>query len=145
MSIVNGQLQDVNAQVMANKLPLLIFTPQEPATAGTVVYPTESIEVAPAFATGNFSVDLVDSSTTGVLYDLAIQWQARPPTPGDSGFIRKDFFKGLFIPSGGGSIADLIRKSPGRWLVWIGPTPPNNPKPGALWLNSETGTLSEWS
>jgi len=144
LAIVNGQLKDVNLQVMTDRFPRLVFTPQQLTTAGTGVYPIEPVSVAPAAGTGQFSIELLDSETTGVLYDLAIEWQA-PGSSGGLGYTRRDFYQGLYVPAAGGSMATLIKKSPGRWLVWVAPTPPDNPKPGTLWLNSDTSILSEWS
>jgi len=143
LAIVNGQLKDVNLQVMTDRFPRLAFTPQQLTTAGTGVYPTEPVSVATAAGTGQFSIELLDSETTGVLYDLAIEWQAPGPS-GGNGYTRRDFYQGLFVPAAGGSLASLIAKSPGRWLTWVGPTPPPNPQPGNSWLNSITGDYAEW-
>lgn len=145
MPIVRGQLKDFSLQVMADKLPVFIFTPQSGGTAGTEIYASEPIEFAPAYLTGNFSVELASSEVTGVLYDVAVKWLSKPSLPGDQGYTRIDIFEGLHVPTRGGELADMLKKSPGRSLVWVGPTPPPNPQPGNLWLNSTTGDLSEWS
>lgn len=98
--------------------------------------------VTPNSSTGAFTLDLiptVDVPDAGFHY-LIRGYYLDPDAYGETGFTRKDIFEHkLFVPSGGGSIGDLI-SLPRPIFAWVivSLTQPPVVIPGALWLHAST-------
>jgi hypothetical protein len=114
--------------------PVLTFQANKPAITTTGSYlATDPITVTPS-SDGTFTVSLSttdDLVTDDVYYTISAKWQAP-----DLNYIRADFPEWrLYVPSGGGNIADLIKQPTNRSMVIKSPTNPgNNFGNGALWL-----------
>jgi hypothetical protein len=131
---VTGKLLDFGLSSINGLDPVLIFQANKPAVTSTGSFlVTDPIEVTPTSG-GNVTVDLSstdDLVTADVYYTLSAEWRAP-----DLNFTRADFpdWK-LYVPSGGGNLADLIKQPTNRSMVIKSPTNPgNNFGNGTLWL-----------
>lgn len=142
MATVTGALTDFGLKPFPELQPRLIFTPSGPSMSNARLFATKPIIVTP-FGSGSFTVDLqpTDRLRPVVWYTLTIEWL----DPAGN-YVSSDHLTWkLFVPTAGGELADLLDLPANPSLIWVGPTPPPNPQPGQMWLNSITGTLSEWS
>lgn len=107
MPIVFGSVRDITNIAMLPKDIELIFQLNDPnLSASGRIHPTDPVIVVPT-SSGEFSVDLVD--TTALIYEgyytLSIRWRA----PGPSGR-RVDFPEWrIRVGPGGGLISDLLQ------------------------------------
>lgn len=141
MAKVTGALTDFGLQPFPELQPRLIFTPSGPGVSGARLFATKPMIVTPA-GSGSFTVELQPTANLrpALWYTITIEWL----DPAGN-YISSDHLSWkLFVPSGGGELSDLIETPANPSLVWVGPTPPLNLQPGQKWLNSITGTLSEW-
>lgn len=141
MATVTGALSDFGIKPFPELQPRLIFTPSGPSMSNSRLFATKPVIVAP-FGSGSFSVDLQPTMNLRpvVWYTITIEWL----DPSGNYISSDELTWKLFVPFGGGELSDLIETPANPSLIWVGPTPPPNPQPGHRWLNSDTGTLSEW-
>jgi hypothetical protein len=134
MTTVTGKLLDAGLASINGLNPVLIFQVNKPAItdSGTFIV-TDPIEVTPA-SDGTFSVNLSNTDTlltNDVYYTMSAEWRAP-----DLNYARADYpdWK-VYVPTGGGNLADLIKQPANRSMVIKSPT---NPGPyfgkGAMWL-----------
>jgi hypothetical protein len=134
MTTVTGKLLDFGLSSINGLNPVLIFQANKPAvtSAGTFLV-TDPLEVTPA-SDGTFTATLSttdDLVTDDVYYTMCAEWRAP-----DLNYMRADFpdWK-LYVPSGGGNLADLIKQPANRSMVIKSPVNPgNNFGPGTTWL-----------
>jgi hypothetical protein len=134
MATVTGKLLDFGLASINGLNPVITFRANKPATTTTGSFlATNPITVTPA-SDGTFSVSLstTDDLVTGdVYYTISADWRAP-----DLNYMRADYpdWK-VYVPSGGGNIADLIKQPVNRSIVITSPTNPGpNYGPGAYWL-----------
>lgn len=134
MATVTGKLLDFGLASINGLNPVLIFRANKPAItdSGTFLV-TDPIEVTPTSG-GDVSVSLANTDTLlteDVYYTMSAEWRAP-----DLNYARADFPDWqLYVPSGGGNLADLMKQPVNRSMVIKSPTNPgNNFGPGALWL-----------
>lgn len=137
MALVTFVLNDFGMTYPAELRPTLVFQPSGPAVGGLNIYAPLAEQVATFSSNGLGSVDLQpnDAIHPATHYKVSILTAngARTQLPWK-----------LFVPSGGGRLADLLKNPANPAAVWIGTTPPENPTPGTWWLNPLTGELAEW-
>jgi hypothetical protein len=132
-AVISGTLSDFGLAPIADLYPEIEFRPSGPAagSAGRLLV-TEPVRVTPD-SVGAFStaVQVTDELLpVGVHYKLVVRWL-------DSAgkFVRADHPEWkLFVPAGGGAIADLMRFPFGPGLTITSPTPP------PLWV----GLAASW-
>jgi hypothetical protein len=134
MTNVTGKLLDAGLASINGLNPVLIFQLNKPAVTDSGSFlVTDPIEVTPA-GDGTFTANLANTDTIlteDAYYTLSARWQAP-----DIGLTRADFpdWK-LYVPTGGGNFADLMKQPTNRSMVIKAPANPgNNFGPGALWL-----------
>lgn len=143
LATVTGALSDIGVAAFPTLSPRLIFTLSGPATEGTRVFATKPKVVPVNAGSGIFTVDLQTTTNLrpAAWYTITIEW-----LDPSGNYVAADFLEWkLFVPSGGGNLADLLETPVNPMLFWAGPTPPPNPQPGQYWLNTTTGILTKWS
>ncbi|WIB25435.1 hypothetical protein [Curtobacterium sp. MCSS17_015] len=139
-------------QSLAALSPRLMFCPSGSAVSPTAVLASRPVVVTPA-TNGTFTVELQPTDQLrpeGTYYTLRVEW-----LDATGGFVAVDLLDWpIFVPSGGGSLADLVDAPAGPALMWTSLEEPPFPKPGMRWLQSNpndladpanTGNLYEWS
>lgn len=134
MATVTGKLLDFGLASINGKQPTLTFQANKPAisSVGTMLV-TDPISVTPS-SNGEFTVTLAateDLMTDGVYYRVEAEWLAP-----DLNYVRADFPDWqLFVPTGGGTMSDLLKSPANRTLVIKSPTDPGPGfGPGTMWL-----------
>jgi hypothetical protein len=134
MATVTGKLLDFGLASINGLNPVLVFQANKPAVTSTGSFlVTDPLEVTPA-SNGDFTVTLSttdDLVSDDVFYTMSAEWRAP-----DLNYARADFPEWkVYVPTGGGNLADLIKQPANRSMVIKSPT---NPGPyfgkGALWL-----------
>lgn len=144
MPLVTGTLTDIGLEPLTGLSPRLLFTPSSPAVRSDgYVFATRPVEAVPA-ASGAFSVDLAH---TNEVLPVGTHWRIQVDFRGtstDGGYPNSDYlpFK-LFVPAGGGSIADLIGEYVANDWVYQGPDAPLLTNKARWHLNTNSGDLFE--
>ena len=140
MAIVTGKLTDCGLQSMAGKAINLVFTLNEPSSAGGAFLVTEPI--AAVFTGTNFTVTLQDTETldqAGRFYSVSATWL-------DSAgmFVKVDFPDWrLFVPVVGGTLSDLVVNfSPNPYLVYWQATQPDPWPVKSVWVDTSIDTAT---
>ncbi|ASN20709.1 hypothetical protein [Arthrobacter sp. YN] len=148
---VTGNVTEISGDHLAGMNPEIHFKLNSPQAKAGKIFPTQILTVAPA-SNGSFTANL--ESTTDMMddawYTVSIQWL-------DAGgnYVKADFPDWqLQVPTTGGSFTNLFGKPPKNTrMVYVSLTPPDNPRPFALWLKANpandddpanTWVLSEW-
>lgn len=152
MSVVTGWLRDFGLASLDQSSPTIEFIPSGPAVRSPDnLFATRAVSVTPD-QYGQFSVDLVstDDLRPAAWYSVHITWLDAAAGMPDVDFIDWK----LFVPLGGGTIADLFEAPSNPAHVWVSPPDPANPvmplglaspTPGTWWLNTDTDDIKEWT
>ena len=142
MPLVYGNLRTFGLQSLDGFFPEIYFIPSEPAVAGSELFATKRVKAVYA-AGGGFEVELqsTENATPAFFYRIRIEWLNGAGIA--TGLDLPDWK--LYVPVGGGILADLVAAPSNPGQVWVGENPPNPPvTPGTWWLIPSTGDLYEW-
>jgi hypothetical protein len=153
MANVTGTLTDFGLNSLSAFSPRILFIPSGPAVSGASLFSDKPLIVVPA-ADGSFYINLqpTDALMPNVYYTVRIEW-----LDSSNSYVGVDAITWpLYVPSGGGSIGDLIRVPMNPALVWVDLAPPTEgtETPGSWWLQlnpddpndpANTGDLYQWA
>lgn len=147
MPVVTGKLTDFGLDTMPGLDPQVVFTYTDPAghpTAGVSrsnVLAARPVVQAPLL-NGYFAAELVDTASISPAGYYSVSLEYRD----DLTRVRqRDVLPGrLYVPTGGGVLADLLRVPANPALVWVGAEPPANPSPGSWWMETD-GKVQEYT
>lgn len=137
MATVTGTLRNFGLANINYLNPEITFQANKPATGGAgQIFATEPIAVVPT-SDSSWSVALEPTEsllTEDVFYTVTMRW--RDPA---NNYIRADFPEWrLYVPTAGGTFADLVQQPVNRSMVITSPTDPGtNFGAGALWLQAD--------
>lgn len=153
LATVTGTITDIAAAPLVDAQVRIVFDLPRPAFRpgpGNFAPGFATKKVVDNFAsTGTFSIEL--ESNVGTMpptpYRVRLEWLEGPDAlAGGGGYVGSDHLAwDLWVPEGGGNLANLLELPANPSLVWESPTEPLNPLPGYKWLNTTTGVLYEWS
>lgn len=141
MPEVTGNLRDITNGSLDSREGTVIFTL---SSTGLVVgnggiRPDNSREVEPNPETGEFSINLVQTTNmvNDAWYNVSVRWL------GDAAALTGYLDLKVRVPASGGRLDELIdpfaQAGPNGRVIWVSQSPPPKPKPWMLWLQQEPG------
>jgi len=141
MPVVTGNFRDITNGSLDSKEGIVVFTLNDTnLQVGGGLRPDNSREVAPDPTTGDFSINLTQTTNMAkdAWYDVSVKWLGS-----DAPLIGRLGLK-IRVPASGGPLDELydlagVGGGPNRRIVWVSQSPPSNPYPFMLWLEQEPG------